>query len=104
MVDFLRYFACGSSSENPAAVRQHTSAPLVLLPLFNVGNISVKALPMLVTDDTGVLRGEVQVWVWEMYFRDIVHPIFLDQRKQAKMQWVQDPNQNNVDNLNNVRL
>jgi len=25
-----------------------------------------------------------------------------DQRK-AKMQWVQDPNQNNVDNLNNVR-
>jgi len=28
---------------------------------------------------------------------------FLDQRKQAKMQWVQDPNQSNVDNLNNVR-
>ena len=28
---------------------------------------------------------------------------FLDQRKQAKMQWVQDPNQNNLDNLNNVR-
>ena len=28
---------------------------------------------------------------------------FLDQRKQAKMQWVQDPSQNNVDNLNNVR-
>jgi hypothetical protein len=28
---------------------------------------------------------------------------FLDQRKHAKMQWVQDPNQNNVDNLNNVR-
>ena len=28
---------------------------------------------------------------------------FLDQRKQTKMQWVQDPNQNNVDNLNNVR-
>ena len=27
----------------------------------------------------------------------------LDQRKQAKMQWVQDPNQSNVDNLNNVR-
>jgi hypothetical protein len=28
---------------------------------------------------------------------------FFDQRKQAKMQWVQDPSQNNVDNLNNVR-
>jgi len=25
---------------------------------------------------------------------------FLDQRKQAKMQWIQDPSQNNVDNLN----
>ena len=28
---------------------------------------------------------------------------FLDQRKQAKMHWVQDPNQSNIDNLNNVR-
>jgi hypothetical protein len=30
---------------------------------------------------------------------------FLDQRKQAKMQWIQDANQSksNVDNLNNVR-
>jgi len=28
---------------------------------------------------------------------------FLDQRKQAKMQWVQDPSQSNVDNLNNIR-
>jgi len=28
---------------------------------------------------------------------------FSDQRKQAKVQWVQDPNQGNVDNLNNVR-
>ena len=28
---------------------------------------------------------------------------FLDQRKQAKMQCIQDPNQSNVDNLNNVR-
>jgi hypothetical protein len=26
-----------------------------------------------------------------------------DQRKQAKVQWLQDPNQSNVDNLNNVR-
>ena len=28
---------------------------------------------------------------------------FVDQRKQAKMQWVQDPSQCNVDNLNNAR-
>ena len=28
---------------------------------------------------------------------------FLDERKQAKLQWVQDPIQRNVDNLNNVR-
>jgi SLT domain-containing protein len=28
---------------------------------------------------------------------------FLNQRKQAKMQWVQDPSQSNVCNLNNVR-
>jgi hypothetical protein len=28
---------------------------------------------------------------------------FLDQRKQAKMQWLQDPNQSTVGNLNNVR-
>ena len=28
---------------------------------------------------------------------------FLDQRRLAKMQWVEDPNQSNVDNLNNVR-
>ena len=27
----------------------------------------------------------------------------LNQRKQGKMQWSQDPNQSNVDNLNNVR-
>jgi len=27
----------------------------------------------------------------------------LDQRKQAKIKWLQDPSQSNVDNLNNVR-
>jgi hypothetical protein len=27
----------------------------------------------------------------------------LDQRKQAKMQWIQDPCQSNIDNLNKVR-
>jgi len=27
----------------------------------------------------------------------------LDQRMQAKMQWIKDPSQSNVDNLNNVR-
>ena len=29
--------------------------------------------------------------------------MFLGQRKHAKMQWLQNPNHNNVDNLNNVR-
>ena len=28
---------------------------------------------------------------------------FLDQRKQTKMQWIQDPSRSNVDNLNNIR-
>ena len=28
---------------------------------------------------------------------------FLDQRKQAKMQWIQDPSRRNVDNVNNIR-
>jgi hypothetical protein len=28
---------------------------------------------------------------------------FLYQRKQAKLQWLQDPNQSNLDYLNNVR-
>jgi hypothetical protein len=28
---------------------------------------------------------------------------FLAQRKQAKIQWLQDPNQSNVDDINNVR-
>ena len=28
---------------------------------------------------------------------------FLDQRKHARMQWLQDLNQSNVDNLNNVK-
>ena len=28
---------------------------------------------------------------------------FLDQRKWAKIQWVQDPSQNSTDNLNSVR-
>jgi len=28
---------------------------------------------------------------------------FLDQRKQAKMQWIQDPSQSNVYNLNNIK-
>ena len=28
---------------------------------------------------------------------------FLDQKKQAKMKWLQDPNQSNIGNRNNVR-
>jgi hypothetical protein len=29
---------------------------------------------------------------------------FLDERKQVKVQWLQDPNQSNVDGVNNVRF
>jgi len=29
--------------------------------------------------------------------------MFLDRRKRAKLQWIQDPRQSNVDDLNNVR-
>jgi len=29
--------------------------------------------------------------------------VFLDQRKQAELQWVKDPSQSNVDSTNNVR-
>jgi len=29
---------------------------------------------------------------------------FLDQSKHAKMQWLQDPNQSTLDNLNNVDI
>jgi len=36
-------------------------------------------------------------WIDEEYLE------FLDQRKHVKTQWLQDPNQINVDNLNNVR-
>ena len=28
---------------------------------------------------------------------------FLDQRKRAKIRWIQDPSQSNVDNMNKVR-
>ena len=36
-------------------------------------------------------------WLHEEYLS------FLDRRMQAEMQWLQDPKQINVDNLNNVR-
>ena len=39
-----------------------------------------------------------------MIFLHISGPVgHLEQSKQAKMQWLQDPNQNNVDNWNNVK-
>jgi len=37
------------------------------------------------------------LWLYEEYLR------FLDQRKQAKMHWLQNPKKSNVDNLNNVK-
>jgi hypothetical protein len=35
---------------------------------------------------------------------DAENPLFLGQRKQVKMQWLQDPNQSNLDKLYNTRL
>ena len=35
------------------------------------------------------------------FYEECLH--FLDERKQAKLQWIQDPSQRNVHNLNNVR-
>ena len=40
---------------------------------------------------------QYRLWFDEQCFR------FLDQRKQAKMQWLQIPHQGNVENLNNIR-
>jgi len=40
---------------------------------------------------------QYKLWFDEKYLG------FLDQRKQATVQWLQDPNQSNVDNLKNVR-
>jgi hypothetical protein len=36
-------------------------------------------------------------WIDEEYLG------MLDQRKQAKIQWIQDPSQSNVNNMNNIR-
>ena len=38
------------------------------------------------------------------WFDEFLGFFFLDQRKQAKMQWVQYPSHSNVNNLNSVRL
>jgi len=38
-----------------------------------------------------------KIWLEEKCSR------YFDQRKQAKMQWLQDPNKSNVYNLNNLR-
>jgi len=42
-------------------------------------------------------------WKQHKPWFDTVCLDFLDQRKQVKMQWIQDPSRSKVDNLNNVR-
>jgi len=42
-------------------------------------------------------------WKQHKPWFDIECVDFLDQRKQTKMQWIQDQSQSNVDNLSNVR-
>jgi hypothetical protein len=39
----------------------------------------------------------------KLWFDEVCFVIFVDQRKQAKMQWIQNPSQSSVDNLNNVK-
>jgi len=41
--------------------------------------------------------------IWHKPWFDKECAEFLDQRKQAKMLWIRDPSQSNVDKLNNVR-
>ena len=45
----------------------------------------------------------LQEWKQQKPWFDTECLDFLDQRKEAKMYWIQDPSQSNVDNLNNVR-
>jgi hypothetical protein len=47
----------------------------------------------------------LHVRVWKQYkaWFDEVCSLFLDQRKQAKMHWLQDPTITIEDNVNNVR-
>jgi len=40
-------------------------------------------------------------WSRSINFHSLIG--FLDQRKQSKMQWLQNPKQRNLDNLNNIR-
>jgi hypothetical protein len=47
------------SLEGPAVVRQHTEAPLALVPLFHVVNVLMKSLSVLVTDGAKIHREEV---------------------------------------------
>ena len=42
-------------------------------------------------------------WKQHKPWSDDKHSSLLDQRKQAKMQWLRDPNLSNAGNLNNVR-
>jgi hypothetical protein len=50
-------------------------------------------------------KKSIGVYKWKQYKLcfDEECSQFLDQRRQAKMQWLQNPNQNDVDNLKNVK-
>jgi hypothetical protein len=57
-----------------------------------------KNIKISAKDSLGQHEGKQQKpWFDEEYSQ------FLDKRKQAKIQWLQNPNQSNGDNLNNVR-
>ena len=52
-----------------------------------------------------ISKGSLGLHKWKQHkpWFDKECVVFSDQRKQAKMQWIQDPSRSNVDNLDNVR-
>jgi len=56
---------------------------------------NIKQINKNLTEDSLALYELKQHKPWS----DEKCPRFLDERKQAKMQWFQDPNQSNTDNL-----
>jgi hypothetical protein len=66
---------------------------------INMGWENIKENIRISAKDTIGLYGRKQHKPWS----DKECSQFLGQRKQAKMQWLQDPNQSNLDNVNNAR-
>ncbi len=64
--------------------------------------IAVQRMPDAGSIPVGQERGITKLKQCKIWFDEECLG-FLDQRKQAEMQWIEEPSQSNVDNLNNVR-